>query len=246
MGVLITGGGSGIGLAMAAEFLARGYAVAVCGRDSARLAFAKKRLPELLTVEADVANADDHQKLATFLQANVPNLNVLVNNAGIQQALDYRSPVAPAVIRQEIEINLFGPLALTAVVLPLLLRNPDPAVVNVTSGLAFCPSAAMPIYCASKAALHSFTMSLRHQLKGRVRVVELVPPMVASDLRGARGGSEQRPNGGANLDSPLMISAQAFAAEAVARFQAGETEVVVGIANSLRQGGESVFSEMNR
>ncbi len=246
MGVLITGGSSGIGLAMATEFLDRGYAVAICGRDSARLAFAKKRLPGLLTVEADVASAEDQEKLVAFLRVNVPNLTVLVNNAGIQQALDYRSPVAPAAIRREIEINLFGPLALTTAVLPLLLRNPDPAVVNVTSGLAFCPSAAMPVYCATKAALHSFTLSLRHQLKDRVRVVEFAPPMVATDLRSAHARPEGRTNGGATQESPLAISARAFATEAVARFHAGETEIVVGLANNLRQGGESAFSNMNR
>jgi uncharacterized oxidoreductase len=236
-GVLVTGGGSGIGLALATEFLGRGYDVAICGRDRARLAAAKQSSPRLLTVEVDVASSDDHQKLASWLEVNLPHVSVLVNNAGVQQVLDFRSRVAAEAVRREIEINLFGPVALTAVVLPLLLRNPDPAVVNVTSALAFCPLADIPVYCATKAALHSFTMSLRHQLKDLVRVVELAPPIVATDLDKAN----RRPEAG----GPPVISAQAFATEAVARFHDGETEIAVGLSNGLRQRGETLFTQMN-
>jgi uncharacterized oxidoreductase len=237
-GVLVTGGGSGIGLALAAEFLARGYDVAICGRDSARLLSAKRDLPELRTVQADVGLPEDHERLATWLKQHMPHVNVLVNNAGVQQVLDYRAEVPAAAIRTEIAINLFGPLALTAAVLPLLLRNADPAVINVTSGLAFCPTAVTPVYCATKAALHSFTLSLRHQLKDRVRVVELAPPIVATELDKANRHTDNR--GG-----PPMISPQAFAAEAVARFDGGETEIVVGLANALRQRGEAMFLDIN-
>jgi uncharacterized oxidoreductase len=236
-GVLVTGGGSGIGLAIATELLGRGYDVAICGRDPARLAAAKRGSPQLLTVEVDVASSDDHQKLASWLAANLPHVSVLVNNAGVQQVLDFRSQVAADVIRREIEINLVGPIALTAAILPLLLRNPDPTVVNVTSGLAFCPLADIPVYCATKAALHSFTMSLRHQLRDRVRVVELAPPIVATDLDKAN----RRPGAG----GPPAISAEAFATEAIARFARGETDISVGLSNGLRQRGEALFTQMN-
>jgi len=237
-GALVTGGGSGIGFAIATELLARGYDVAICGRDPAKLSSAKKVFPRLIAMEADVANPEDHRKLASWLSEKLPHINVLVNNAGIQQALDFRSHVAAEVIRREIDINLFGPIALSAIVLPMLLRNAHPSVINVTSALAFCPMAGTPVYCATKAALHSFTVSLRHQLQGRARVVELAPPIVETEL----GSAHRRPGEG----RPPVISAQAFASEALARFEIGEDEIAVGLANTLRQRGEAMFSDLNR
>jgi uncharacterized oxidoreductase len=237
--VLVTGGGSGIGLAVAVEFLDRGYDVAICGRDPARLASATKQHPRLLAFEADVAKPADQDRIVAWLRQNMPQINVLVNNAGVQHAHDFSTRVSAGAIHREIEINLFGPVALTAVVLPLLLDNEDPAVINVTSGLAFCPLAHMPVYCATKAALHSFTMTLRHQLRSRVRVVEFVPPMVATDL-----GKAHRPPDDGGV--PAGISAAAFAREAVDRFDSLENEIVVGPANALRLRGEALFTSINR
>ncbi|ATB44334.1 SDR family oxidoreductase [Cystobacter fuscus] len=239
-GVLITGGGSGIGLAMAAEFLKRGYDVAICGRDPERLAAAKGKHPGLRTMEADVARSEDQARLASWLAADLPHLGVLVNNAGIMHASDFRGSVGFGEIRSELDTNLLAPVALTAALLPMLVRNEKPTVVNVTSGLAFCPSAEFPVYCATKAALHSFTLSLRHQLTGRVRVVEIAPPIVATGLD--KRSQARRPAEGSG---PPVLSAETFASEAVQRFEQGEAEIVIGVANGLRQRGEALFANMN-
>ncbi|QRN97004.1 SDR family NAD(P)-dependent oxidoreductase [Archangium violaceum] len=239
-GVLITGGGSGIGLAMAVEFLKLGYDVAICGRDPERLAAAKAKHPGLRTMQADVARSEEHARLATWLATHVPHLSVLVNNAGIMHASDFRGSVRLSEIRSELDTNLLAPIALTAALLPMLARNDKPTVVNVTSGLAFCPSAEFPVYCATKAALHSFTLSLRHQLTGRVRVVEIAPPIVATGLD--KRNQDRRPAEGAG---PPVLSAETFASEAVERLEQGEAEIVIGVANGLRQRGEALFADMN-
>lgn len=163
---------------------------------------------------------------------------MLINNAGIQQPLDFSAtPPAHSDISREINIDLFGPIALIGALLPLLRSNGSPTIVNVTSGLAFCPLAEVPVYCAWKAALHSFTVSLRHQLKGHVWVVEVAPPIVATELDKADRRSTE---GG-----PPVISAEDFALEAANRFLSGEEEIVVGLANGLRKRGEAMFIDIS-
>ncbi|HWA71133.1 MAG TPA: SDR family NAD(P)-dependent oxidoreductase [Polyangiaceae bacterium] len=237
--ILITGGASGIGLALAANLLQRGHRVIACGRDDGRLRTAKGRHPGLETIAADVSNAASRSSMLEWLHRDAPELSMLVNNAGIQNYLDLRAAdVAVQRVETEISINLNAPILLTMAALPILRKSPNATIVNVTSGLAFCPLAQVPVYCATKAALHSFTLSLRHQLAGVARVVELAPPIVATDLdRDAR-----RPGSG----GPPGITPEAFAIEALDRLFAGENEIAVGLAAGLRGRGEALFDDLNR
>jgi uncharacterized oxidoreductase len=188
--VLITGGASGIGLALAKRFHARGNTVIVCGRDVEKLNAAKSQMRGLITLRADVSNAEERTKLFATVTRDFPALSVLVNNAGIQNQppplLEAQDWAAHAT---EIAINLEAPIHLCMLALPHLANKPGAAIINVTSGLAFVPIARMPVYCATKAALHSFTQSLRHQAQNlakpaNVTVIELAPPAVNTDLGG--------------------------------------------------------------
>jgi uncharacterized oxidoreductase len=236
--ILITGGGSGIGLALAANLIRRGHRVIACGRDEGRLRAARDRLPELETVATDVSSAPSRASLVQWLVGNAPELSMLVNNAGVQYHLDFRSSdIDIQRVESEIAINLNAPILLTMAVLPILRKSPTATIVNVTSGLAFCPLAHVPVYCATKAALHSFTLSLRRQLAGIARVVELAPPMVESELNpdGRRTGA-----GG-----PPLLTPEAFATVAIERLLAGEEEIAVGMADRLRARGDAMFNELN-
>lgn len=186
--VLITGGASGIGLAFAERFLKAGSQVIVCGRRAEKLAGAKQRFPELQTRVCDVGDEEDRTALAAWAAREYPGLNVLVNNAGIQHRFDLAEPKTEewSSYQQELRINLEAPIHLSMLFLPLLAGRSNATIINVTSGLAFTPMASAPIYCATKAALHSFTMSLRFKAAPMgVAVIEVVPPAVQTDLGGA-------------------------------------------------------------
>lgn len=184
--ILITGGASGIGYALARRFVSAGSTVIVCGRRKAQLAEAKEECPELHTIQCDVSVEKERVKLIERVFRDHPAFNVLINNAGVQ-----RRP-APLIEPQnwsehqsELEINLAAPMHLTLLAIPLLQQQPSAAIANVTSGLAFAPIAAMATYCATKAAMHSFTQSLRIQLSATsIQVFEIVPPAVNTDLGG--------------------------------------------------------------
>jgi uncharacterized oxidoreductase len=184
--ILITGGTRGIGLQMAREFLKRNNAVIVTGRDPATLDRAKKELPGLHALQSDVSQVADIEALHAHVAAHFPNLNVLVNNAGEMRTINLHDD-GPSLddLTREIDINFKGPVRMTKRFLPDLKERPRAAIVNVSSGLAFVPLPINPIYCATKAAMHSFTLSLRAQLKGtKVEVFELAPPATATDLLG--------------------------------------------------------------
>lgn len=181
--VLVTGGGAGIGLAFAAELLARKNTVIAIGRSADRLEAAKRQLPGLHTLVCDVADPAAVAALAATLERDYPKLDVLVNNAAVALNWDLHQPADPTA---ELAINLAGPILLTGALLPLLRRNAQPAIVNVGSALAHVPNPMMPIYCATKAALHSYTTSLRLQLApAGVAVYEIQPPSVATEGAGA-------------------------------------------------------------
>ena len=194
--VLITGGATGIGLRMAETFAREGSRVLICGRREAKLEQARQALPEVEALRCDVADAADRERLAVWAEAN--GVNILVNNAGMQRMVDLsRGLEALEQGDNEVRCNLEGPIYLTARLVPHLRSMSGAAVVNVSSGLGFVPMARMPVYCATKAALHAFTVSLRHQLAAvGVRVFELIPPMVDTDLdRGARAERGQADRG---------------------------------------------------
>jgi len=182
--VLVTGGASGIGLALAQRFMQAGSTVIACGRSKEKLEQARSRHPELRIHVCDLSKEKQREKFFAWATEEYPRLNVLVNNAGIQRRI--RIPGEKwSETHEEIAINFEAPVHLTALFLPHLMKQERPAILNVTSGLAFSPMASAPIYCATKAALHSFTLSLRHQLAGTpVQVIEVIPPAVNTDLGG--------------------------------------------------------------
>jgi uncharacterized oxidoreductase len=180
--ILITGGTSGIGLALAQGLAAQGNSVIIAGRRQALLDSAAAATPSLQTLALDVSDSAALPRIAADLIARFPNLNVLINNAGIMLAEDILA-ADTAKADAMIATNLTAPIQLTAALLPHLRAQASATVVNVTSGLAFVPLAMTPTYSATKAALHSYSQSLRHQLRGTsVEVLELAPPAVQTDL----------------------------------------------------------------
>lgn len=236
--ILITGGASGIGLALAVRFVQAGSTVIICGRRADKLAEAQQQCPGLRTQVADVATAAGRVALAAWAMAEFPGLNVLVNNAGIQNWLAVADLATDwEARREEIAINFDAPLHLTALLLPHLHQQPAAAILNVTSGLAFAPLATVPVYCATKAALHSFTLSLRQQLAGTsVQVLEIVPPAVNTDL------------GGPGLHT-FGVPVGAFADSVLARLAAGEQEVGYASSEEIRLAGrdelDARFQQIN-
>ncbi|MCC3414994.1 MULTISPECIES: SDR family oxidoreductase [unclassified Microcoleus] len=189
--VLITGGTSGIGLALAKRFLTEGNAVIVTGTNAQKAEAVKRELP-LLTVE--LTDMRDRQALEKLVYRH-PAVNILINNAGIQYNYDFAdAAISPAQIATELDINLLSPLHLTKLLLPQLLSHPTAAIINVSSGLGIVPKQSAPVYCASKAALHSFTKALRWQLEGTsVRVFEMIPPIVDTAMTQGRGRGKITP-----------------------------------------------------
>jgi uncharacterized oxidoreductase len=184
--VLITGGSTGIGFALAKRFWSAGSRVIICGRREERLTAAERELPGIISIPCDVAHEAARTRLAEQVIGAYPEVDVLVNNAGIQS----RPPPLTEeqdwkMYEREISTNLAAPIHLSMLFVQHLARKPQASIINVTSGLAFSPLAFMPTYCATKAALHSFTLSLRHQLRNTsIAVIEVVPPKVQTDLGG--------------------------------------------------------------
>ena len=199
--VLITGGTSGMGLEWARELLKRGNTVIVTGRDQDRLEATERSLPGVHTFRSDASDPQAIASLREEVLARFPALDTLINNAGIMRNLRFGAAQGPEDVTREIEINLSGSVRTIDQFLPHLLTRSGALIVNVSSGLAFIPFPAAPVYSATKAAIHSFTQSLRAQLQGtRVTIVELAPPGVetplfrgefAAETRGQKGnGSE--------------------------------------------------------
>ena len=215
--VLITGGGTGIGRAFAEALHAKGAKVIIAGRRAAPLTEVVAANPGMAYVVLDVADPAAIRSVAAQVIADHPALNVVINNAGVMKIEDLsQGQIDLALVEETLNINLLGTIRLTAALLPHLLTQKDATVVTVSSGLAFVPLAATPVYNATKAAIHSWSQSLRHQLKGTsVKVVEWAPPAVATDLM---PGHAENPN-----SMPLAD----FIAESVALFEAGHDEVLV-------------------
>jgi uncharacterized oxidoreductase len=185
--VIITGGTLGIGLGLARRYHRRGDRVLVTGRSEARLAHISDQLPGLLTFAGDLSREADRERLASYVMAELPKLNVLINNAGIQRRVEIALDTSGWSERQtEIDLLLSAPLHLSAMLTPLMFTHGLPSqIVNVTSGGAFIPQPFAPTYSAAKAALHSYTMNLRWALTDtNIRVTELIPPAVATGLAG--------------------------------------------------------------
>ncbi len=181
--ILVTGGSAGIGLAFALKFLELGNQVIVTGRRQSALDDLKRKHPKLQTIQSDVADPTQIAALARRMKAEYPKLDVLMNNAGIMLHKNLRAPAADLDgLMTEMNVNVGGVIRTTSAFIDILAANKG-TIINVSSALAFVPLPSAPVYCAAKAAVHSYTQSLRFQLEGTgVEVIELMPPAVRTDL----------------------------------------------------------------
>src|SRR5437773_1901160 len=204
--ILITGGSAGIGLAFALKFLELGNQVIVTGRRQAVLDEVKAKYPKLHTIQSDAADPAQIAALAARVKADFPNLDVLMNNAGIMLYKNLKVPAADlAGLMAEVNINVGGVIGMTSSFIDILITNKG-TVINVSSGLAFVPLPAAPIYSATKAAIHSYTQSLRFQLEETgVEVIELMPPAVKTDM------TTELAEGGGTVISTDELVKQSFA-----------------------------------
>jgi len=236
--ILITGGATGIGFALAEELI-KNNEVIICGRRKDKLEEAKKKLPKLHIKECDLTKHEERKVLFDYVTSNFKNLNILVNNAGIQRRIDLKKGINELQREDEIEINFKAPVQLSALFIPILLKQKEAAIINVSSGLGFVPIASMPVYCATKAAMHYYTVSLRHQLKDTsIKVFEIIPPTTDTELdKGQRKGYRGIPTAD-------------VAKAAIAGIEKDEFEIAVGEAERLRQQSktnfEEIFNNINR
>ncbi len=192
--VFIPGATSGIGLGLALRLRARGDTVIVGGRRTDVLEKIASQYPRIATVTVDTTDPASITAARDALTERYPALDTLVTMAGIMEPEDLRDPASLDVAERTVEVNLLGPIRLVNAFLPGLLAQPAATIMTVTSGLAYVPLAATPTYSATKAAIHSFTESLRVQLTGsEVRVVELVPPAVRTTLMNQQESDEAMP-----------------------------------------------------
>jgi uncharacterized oxidoreductase len=213
--ILITGGGTGIGRGLAEAFHALGNHVIVAGRRKQALDETTAANPGMTSLALDIEDPANIRSFAAELMARYPALNVLINNAGImrlEKLQDSQEGLADA--ESVIATNLLGPIRLTAALLPQLQKQPCSVIMNVSSGLAFVPLAPTPTYCATKAALHSYTQSLRYRLQGSAtQVLELIPPYVATNLLGGAADPRAMPLGAFIAEVMQILKTQPEAVE---------------------------------
>lgn len=225
--ILITGGGSGIGRAMAEAFQREGNQVIIAGRRQQVLDETVAANPGMKAAVLDIEKAQSIQGFGEKIAKEYPSLNVVIHNAGImrpENLLDEKADLGTA--DATLATNLLGPIRLTAALLPQLLKQPKATIMTVSSGLAFIPLALTPTYCATKAAIHSYSQSLRFQLRSsNVEVIELVPPYVQTELMGSAQASD-----------PRAMPLQEFIDEvmSILKTKPGVTEVLVERVKPLR------------
>ncbi len=226
--VLITGGASGIGFELAKELVRLGNTVAITGRDQGKLDRAKKTLPQVTTYRSDVSDPKAIVALFKQVTTDFPKLNVLINNAGIMRSINLHSTEGSLEqVTEEIETNLNGPIRMVKQFLPHLKTQPGAAIMNVTSGLAFVPLPVSPVYCATKAGLHSYTLSLRVQLKASgVKVFELAPPATQTELLGSFHSDDMK--------GISVMSVSDMVAVAIKGMQQDRFEIRPGQSNQLK------------
>ena len=228
--ILITGGGSGIGRGLAEAFHRLGNQV-IAGRGQKTLDETTAANPGMKSLTLDISDPKSIQSFAEKIMKDYPSLNVLINMAGIMQPENLlEKPGDLSAAEKTITTNLLGPIRLTAALLPLLRKQPRATIMNVSSGLAFVPLAMTPTYCATKSAIHSYTQSLRYQLKAtNVEVIELIPPYVQTTLMG-----DQQAN------DPNAMPLKEFITEVMDLLQSQPTakEICVKYVYPLRYAGE--------
>jgi uncharacterized oxidoreductase len=215
-------------MGLARAWHARGARVVIAGRDLDRLDAVARDCPGMEAELVDVADAASVQDCAARIGQRHPGLNLLVNNAGVQRLVSFagEAPLAVEDLDTEIDVNLKGLVHVTNAFLPLLKRQPAARIVQVSSALAFVPLVVAPLYSATKAAVHAFTVALREQLKGGpVQVIELMPPAVKTELH--RGQTREQIR---------QMSLEDFTVQAMRGLDAGRDEIAVGLARAARLG----------
>ncbi len=232
--ILITGGASGIGLGLTERFINENNTVIICGRRESLLKEISRKFPSIITKACDLSSADERENLYKWISEEHNDLNILINNAGIQQWMSISDNNFYERSKEEITINIDAPVHLTALFINLKSLN---TIINVTSGLSFVPLTKTPVYSASKAFLHSFTLSLRYLLKPKnIEVIELIPPALNTDLGGK----------GIHDNAPPVSD---FINAAFEQLKMGKTEITLGFSESMAKAGpedlQNAFNRMN-
>ena len=232
--ILITGGASGIGLGLTERFLAEGNEIIVCGRRESVLMELSEKFPGVITKQCDLSIAEERETLFEWISKEHSDLNVLVNNAGIQNWMNLADDDFYTRAKSEIATNIEAPIHLSN--LFLKLKSLD-TIINVTSGLSFVPYTKVPVYSATKAFFHSFTLSQRHLLKDRgIEVIEIIPPALNTDL-GGKGLHDFAP--------PVS----AFIEGIFEQLKEGKTELTFGMSEGMTNGGpdvlKTIFEKLN-
>ncbi len=230
--VLITGGASGIGLGLTERFINENNTVIIVGRREAVLQEAAAKFPSVITKVSDLASEEDRIALYNWVAENHSDLNVLVNNAGIQNWMGFDDPHFFAKATAEVTTNVLAPMHLTSLFIQLPALK---AIMNVTSGLAYVPFSKAPVYSATKAFFHSFTMSSRYLLKAKnIEVIDIIPPALNTDL-GGKGLHDGQPAVSLFVDSIFQQLAE------------GKTELSFGFAEAMTKAGpEDIKNAFNR
>ena len=232
--ILITGGASGIGLGLTERFIKENNTVIICGRRESLLKEVSKINPSVITRKCDLSDAEERKDLFNWISEKHNDLNVLINNAGIQQWMSVFDSDFFQRTKEEIAINIEAPIHLIS--LFINLKSLD-TIINVTSGLSFVPLTKMPVYSASKAFFHSFTLSIRHILNSNnIEVIELIPPALNTDLGGK----------GLHNSSPPVSE---FIESVFAQLNQGKTELSYGFSEAMSKAGpedlQKAFNRMN-
>lgn len=220
--VLITGGSTGIGFALAEAFIEKSNQVIICGRSEEKLLRAKLQLPSVETIRCDITNNNDLNNLVSVLSSKFPELNTLINNAGMQTKLDFTiSPGSSEVISLEIATNLTAQVDITHRLYPLLSANRSPAIVFIGSALGLVPKYEAPVYSATKAGIHSLVQSLRQQsTKEGVAVFEVFPEVVNTPM------AEHRAN-------EMMMAPESLAKQVLSQLEGGTQDIYIGRTRAL-------------
>lgn len=188
--ILITGATSGIGEALLRKFLALDNQVIAVGRNTDKLRELASSDPRIFSFNCDVSRSQDLERLTDFVKLNHSDTNILINNAGIQFNYHFEEEEDMLEkIEYEVAVNLLAPLKLITLLLPILQKNENPAIANISSGLAIVPKSQAPVYCGTKAGIHIFTKALRSQLN-KVKIFEIIPPVVDTAMTAGRSGGK--------------------------------------------------------
>jgi uncharacterized oxidoreductase len=227
--ILVTGGASGIGLGLTERFLVETNTVIVCGRRENFLAELREKHPNVITKRCDLSSTAEREELFKWISAEHSDLNVLVNNAGIQQWMSVEDDDFFGRAKVEIATNIEAPIHLAS--LFVKLKSLD-TVINVTSGLSFVPFTKVPVYSGTKAFLHSFTLSLRHTLKAKnIEVIEIIPPAINTDL-GGKGLHDFAPPVSEFIESIFE------------QLKEGKTELTFGMSQAMSGGNREELSNI--